>query len=256
MSKNPRSEEMVIGVLGGMGPQAGIDFLSKLVAATPFTCEQDHLHVLLDSNPKVPDRNRAIAAAYSRPLRADENPGNALAAMAQRLEVAGADLLVMACNTAHAFQADIRAATRVPFVSIVDEACDAVVRETPGVKRVGILATQGCISAELYQQALLHRRCEPLLLPPQRQERCMQLIYQIKLGGISNELTGEMIELARALTIAGADAIIAGCTEIPLILHPGMLPCTLIDATANLARQCVRYARRLAPLPLSCFSNQ
>ncbi|MGF6899778.1 hypothetical protein [Paraburkholderia sp. GAS348] len=68
MSENPRSEEMVIGVLGDMGPQAGIDFLSKLLAATPFTCEQDHLRVPLDSNPKVPDRNRAITTACGRPL--------------------------------------------------------------------------------------------------------------------------------------------------------------------------------------------
>jgi aspartate/glutamate racemase len=88
--------ELVVGVIGGMGPQATADLLAKLAAAAPVATEQDHLRVLVDSNPKVPDRNRALAGD-------GPSPAAALAAMAAGLERGGATLLAMACNTAHAF---------------------------------------------------------------------------------------------------------------------------------------------------------
>jgi aspartate racemase len=256
MSEDLIPDELILGVLGGMGPRAGIDFLSKLTAATPVTCEQDHLHVLLDSNPKVPDRNHAIARGRAGHLPDSRRLGLVLAAMARTLDLAGATLLVMACNTAHAFEDDVRAVTRLPFVSIIDEACDAIcLREVPDAKRVGILATQGCIDANLYQQALIRRGREPLLLTAQFQEHFMRLIYQIKIGNLTNELATEMVSIAQALIDSGADAIVAGCTEVPLVLRPGTLSCPLIDATENLARRCVRYARHLDPLPQYCFSH-
>lgn len=112
----------VVGVIGGMGPAATLDFYAKLIAATPATREQDHLRVLIDSNPGVPDRNLALAGGAPSPEAA---PGPVLADMARGLERAGADLLVMACNTAHAFEADIRRAVAIPFVSIITETADA-----------------------------------------------------------------------------------------------------------------------------------
>ncbi|WP_233838148.1 aspartate/glutamate racemase family protein [Paraburkholderia sp. ZP32-5] len=244
-------DELVIGVLGGMGPQASADFLAKLVAATPVQREQDHLRVLLDSNPKVPDRNRAIAAGATgdNGASATDGPGPVLAAMARGLEQAGANLLVMACNTAHAFEADIRAAISVPFVSMIEEACDACARGLPGLRRVGVLAAQGCLDAGLYQRALARRGYEALLLAAPQQAHFMQLLYRIKLGDLSSELRAEMRTLAMNLIDAGADALVAGCTEVPLVLDPADLPQPLVDATANLAQRCVRYARRLEALP-------
>jgi aspartate racemase len=248
MSNDLKSDDLVIGVLGGMGPQATVDFLAKLVAATPVVHEQEHLRVRIDSNPKVPDRNAAIA-------RRGESPGPALAAMAVGLEHAGVDFVVMACNTAHAFEPAIRTAIRVPLVSMIEEACDACERAFPNARRIGILAAQGCLDARLYQQALVRRDLEALTLAQQDQQRFMALLYRIKQGDLSDALRADIRALGETLIGGGAEVIVAGCTEVPLVLRDGDLERPLIDATANLAQRCVRYARRLEPLPTASFTH-
>jgi aspartate racemase len=236
--------ERVLGVLGGMGPAATADFLAKLVAVTDVVNEQDHLRVLVDSNPKVPDRNRALAGS-------GESPGPALAAMALGLQRAGATLLVMACNTAHAFESAIRDAIDVPFVSIVTETCDAVEREHPKASRVGLLAAQGALDAGLYQSAFAARGHQVLLLGAEKQRDFMGLLYRIKRGDVSPAVRATMRALAESLVADGADVVIAACTEVPLVVDEGELSRPLLDPTTNLARRCVRYARGLEPLPPS-----
>jgi aspartate racemase len=241
-NSNDFEQELTLGVLGGMGPQATADFLAKLVQVTPAEREQDHLHVLVDSNPKVPDRNQAIAGRGS-------SPAPVLAEMAQRLERAGAGLLVMACNTAHAFEAAIRAAVSIPFVSIVEEACDACLREAPAAKTIGLLAAPGCIQAGLYQSALVARGLQPLLPEDADQAVFNRLLYEIKLGASLADIRPEMRRLALGLTARGADVLMAACTEVPLVLGQADVDRPLIDATHNLAVRCVRYARGIEPLP-------
>ncbi len=238
----PRTE-LTVGVLGGMGPAATVDFLDKLVKATPVTAEQDHLHVLVDSNAKVVDRNKAIAGT-------GPSPGPQLAAMALGLQKSGAGFVVMACNTAHAFEEDIRAALGVPFVSMVEEAADACLREHAGATRVGVLGAPGCINAGLYQAALSRRGLEPMVLAAAGQQRFNELLYQIKLGTPLAQITPGMKLLGQTLIDSGADLLLAGCTEVPLVLGPNDLSRPLLDATWNLAQRCVLYARGLAPLPV------
>lgn len=241
-------QELTLGVLGGMGPQATADFLAKLVQVTPAEREQDHLHVLVDSNPKVPDRNQAIAGH-------GPSPAPVLAEMARRLERAGAGLLVMACNTAHAFEGAIREAVSVPFVSIVQEACNACLRESPTARTIGLLAAPGCIQAGLYQSALEARGLEPLLPQPADQEVFNRLLYEIKLGASLADIRPEMRRLALGLTARGADVLMAACTEVPLVLGQADVDRPLIDATHNLAVRCVLYARGIEPIPgASSFS--
>ena len=234
--------ERVLGVLGGMGPAATADFLAKLAAVTDVTDEQDHLRVLVDSNPKIPDRNRALAGGGG-------SPGPALAAMALGLQRAGADLLVMACNTAHAFEPDIRAAIDVPFVSMITETCDAFEREHAGARRVGVLAAQGALDAGLYQAAFNGRGHEVLLLSAERQRDFMSLLYRIKRGDVSNDVRATMRSLAETLVADGAEVIVAACTEVPLVVAATDVSRPLLDPTTNLARRCVRYARGLEALP-------
>ncbi len=246
--------DAVLGVIGGMGPAATADFLAKLVAVTPVQAEQDHLRVLIDSNPKVPDRNRAIAArtaSASAPQTAPQapDPGPVLAAVAAGLERAGADFIVMACNTAHAFEPAIRAAIRVPFVSMVEEAGDECLRRHPGVRRAGLLAAPGCVEAGLYQEALGRRGLQVLLLDAAAQREFTDLLYRIKLGDTGAAVREAMRRLANGLAQAGADLIVAGCTEVPLVLDADDAPVPLVDATLNLARRCVLYARGVEPFP-------
>jgi aspartate racemase len=238
----PSMKHLTLGVLGGMGPQATVDFMAKLVDATPVDKEQDHLRVLVDSNARVPDRNKAIAGT-------GPTPGPVLAAMAVGLQRSGADFIVMACNTAHAFEPDIRDAVSVPFISMVEEAADACLRDHAGARRVGLLAAPGCIASGLYQRALSQRGMEVLLLPAAEQARFNALLYRIKLNEPLPGLKPGMKALGQALIDAGADLLLAGCTEVPLVLAQGDLPRPLLDATWNLAQRCVLYARGLAPLP-------
>lgn len=254
MNDNSTATDLTLGVLGGMGPQAGLDFMVKLIAATPVAAEQDHLRVILDSNPKVPDRNRAIRAMAQGAAPEAGGPGPVLAQMARGLQQAGADFLVMACNTAHAFAPDIRAAITIPFVSIIDEAVAEAARTAGGA--VGILAAQGCVDAALYQTALTRAGVQPLLLNDGAQARFMDLLYRIKLGDLSDRSRTEMAALARSLTDRGAGMIIAGCTEVPLVLDPAAVAVPVLDSTAHLARRCVQYAKRHEPLPQPLTTDQ
>src|SRR5690625_3321663 len=123
-------EPLVAGVIGGLGPEASLDFYARVLRRTPARGDQDHLHLIINSNPRVPNRNEAIAG--TGPL-----PGPYLADMALALERAGADFLVMACNTAHAWLPDIKRATNLPIINIIDEKVDPTLTTKRGDPRVG-----------------------------------------------------------------------------------------------------------------------
>jgi aspartate racemase len=233
--------DLIVGVLGGLGPEATLDFMAKVLASTSAKVDQDHLHLIVDSNPKVPNRNDAIAGI-------GPSPAPALVAMARRLEAAGADFLVMACNAAHAFAGDIRAAIRVPFVSIIDETVQALRRDIPGIAAVGVLAAGGCRMARLYETALAAHGITPLSPDDAEQAGLMEAIYAIK-AGRADSTRGALRGLGETLIGRGAEAVIAGCTEVPLVLRTHDLSRPMVDSTAALAQATVAYAKRLRPLP-------
>lgn len=224
-----------------MGPEATIDFMTDVLQLTDADRDQGHLHLIVDQNPKVPNRQQAI--------RSGENDvGPALATMARRLEQAGADFLVMPCNAAHAFENSIRKATSLPFVSIVEVCVEALEEACPG-GRVGLMATDGLAETGIYQAALEQAGFRPLLPGAGEQARLMTLIHRIKRGDKQRDVAHGMAELARALVDRGADAVLAACTEIPLVLGSGDLPVPLVSSTEALARRTVALARRALPLP-------
>jgi aspartate racemase len=237
-----KKNEMTVGVLGGMGPDATIDFMSKVIALTPAVTDQDHIRMIVDHNPKVPNRQAAI-------LGGGADPGADLAAMAVRLEKAGADFLVLVCNSAHAFLEPLRQATTIPLVSIVDVSIREVETICPGARNVGVLATDGLLAAGIYQRALFDAGCSPVLLQDEDLARLMTLIRKIKAGDKSREVAQEMGMLAELLVSAGADAIVAGCTEIPLVLDAAKITAPVIASTDVLARKTVALARGMEPLP-------
>lgn len=240
------AQDMTVGVLGGLGPEATLDFLAKLLerttALTGASTDQEHLHLLVDCNPKVPNRNRAVGGT-------GPSPAPDLAAMACRLDAAGADILVMACNTAHHWEADIRAATGRPFLSILDATLEALRAQAPEARAVGVLATEGTRAARLYERALEGAGYRPVGFDDAAQGRFMDLLYRIKAGEHGAEIRAAMRSLAEGLAEQGADAIVAGCTEVPLVLGPGDLSLPFIDSSLALADLTVRIAKRLQPLP-------
>jgi aspartate racemase len=225
----------LVGVLGGMGPEATVDFMSKVIAATPAHRDQDHVRMLVDHNPGVPDRQLAI-------LDGAEDPAPALAAMATRLEAAGAEFLVIPCNTAYVFKEAVAAATSLPLLSIVDVTVDDVTRRVPGIRAVGVLATAGCLAGGVYQRALEAAGIDAVMPSEGELAALMELVYAIKGGQHGQATSRAMARLADALRERGAEAVIAGCTEIPLVLGQRLLSIPLISSTDVLARATVVHA--------------
>lgn len=207
-----------------MGPDATVDFMAKVIRATSAQDDQDHARMLVDHNPKVPNRQTAL-------LGNGEDPGPVMAAMARGLQDAGADFLVMPCNTAHAFAGDIRGAVSIPLISIIDVTVDAC--SDKGT--VGVLATDGCLATNIYQDALEQANIECVLPSADEVAELMTLISAIKAGNRSDAIARRMQSVADALVARGARAIIAGCTEIPLVLTADLLDVPLVSSTDVLA---------------------
>jgi aspartate racemase len=189
----------------------------------------------MDLNPQVPDRNTMGTAA-----------GVALAEMAGALAGAGAQVLAMPCNTAHAHADLIQRASGLPLIDLIGEGAKAA--RLSGAHRVGVLGTKGAL--RLYREYLAAQALGMVSLPPERQEAFMAAIYRIKAGDRSAETKAEMVGFANELIADGAEAIVAGCTEAPLVIGPADLKAPFIDPGELLARRCVAVCLGLEPAPV------
>lgn len=225
---------LILGVLGGMGPAATVEFLAKVQAYTPADADQDHIRVIADINPKVPDRNTPGSGA-----------GTVLSEMAGALRGAGAEVLAMPCNTAHAHADLIQRASGLPLIDLIQLGAEAASRT--GAMRVGVLGTKGAL--KLYREYLAAHAMGLVSLPPERQEQFMITLYRIKSGDLGPDVRREMREHAEVLRGLGAEVLIAGCTEAPLVLDPGDTKLELIDPGDLLARRCVAVCLGWEALP-------
>ncbi len=235
MADRPRT----VGILGGMGPAATVDLFHRIVQATPAHRDQDHLPILIVNDPSVPDRSQAI-------LHGGPDPVPRMVEGLQRLARMGADFAVIPCNTAHHYLPQLRAAVAIPILDMIQETVAALARAHPQVRQVGILATQGTLSVGLYQQALEAAGRVPLVPEPAAIRELMEAIYGpegIKARGVTPPARARLQAVGRALQARGAQALILGCTEIPLALGPGDLPVPLIASNQALAEAAVREAR-------------
>ena len=233
MKYSAGEKKYTVGIIGGMGPEATIDFMSRVIALTPSQRDQDHIHMVVENNPHIPDRQ----ATAENDLIAIE-----LTAIAERLEVAGADFLVLPCNTAHVFIDDLLKNIQIPFVHIVNETVNEIVKEHTNVKNIGLLATDMCINSGIYHQVIKSVDRTVLVLEQQDQKSCMQLIYDVKKGKYSKSTKTDMVRLADQLIQKGADIIVAGCTEIPLILDTKSIDVPFVSSTEVLAKRTVEIA--------------
>lgn len=221
-----------IGVLGGMGPLATADFLAKLAHATLGTRDQDHFPITVDSTPQIPDR---VAALEGR----GDDPLPALVAAA-RLHSAGCALIAMPCNTAHLWYDRLAARTALPIMHIAD----AVDHELGSVRRVGLLATTATLQYRLFPARLGEAREWLYPDPFELENFVMPGIAAVKAGNLARgrSLLGEA---AKRLAARGAEVLVLGCTEIPLVVESGDVDVPLVDATRALARHTIASARAL-----------
>ncbi|MBU1385279.1 MAG: amino acid racemase [Alphaproteobacteria bacterium] len=214
----------VLGVLGGMGPAATVAFLARVQALTPAQKDEDHIRILADINPQVPDRQRAPDAAEIR-----------LGQMAMRLRDAGAQVLAMPCNTAHALTGAVRK-VGLPFIDMIAETAEAAT--AGGAKKIGVLATPG--GEALYTRALQTKGVKIIRLTGADRQTILAGIAAVKAGDTGEAPRAEMRRLAAALVAAGAEVVIAGCTEVPLLLDAADVSVPLVDSAEVLAAACVK----------------
>ena len=197
-----------IGIIGGMGPLATADLYTKIINFTVAEKDQEHVPVIIDSNPLIPDRTDYI-------LHGGESPLPEIVKSIRRLEAAGCDFLIMPCNTAHHIIDEIKTTTKIPFINMMEETVKIVARDYPGEK-VGLLATDGTAKSGAY-----HRYFEPLgvdvIIPKEHQEDVMEYIYQgVRTGNLEKDLNG--IEMAvHEMETMGATIFILGCTELSAV---------------------------------------
>ena len=225
----------IIGIIGGMGPAATIDLYKKIVENTPAEKDQDHIHVIIDSYPQIEDRTGYI-------LHGGINPAARLIESAKRLESAGADALIMPCNTAHYFAKDIESAVKIPLIHIVRCSAEAVKNKYPETKKIGLIATTGTIKAGVYGNILKEYGFETIDLPEKIENNIMDCIYKGVKAGKTEEYSRLFQQCVDEITDLGADLLIEGCTEIPLLMPYVKTKLPAIDATYELASAAVKFA--------------
>ena len=238
-SDTSRVHAFKIGVVGGVGPAATVDFLDKIVSNTQSSRDQDHVKILVEQNPQIPDRTENLIGQGT-------DPTIALYSTSKKLEHGGADIIAIPCNTAHAYVERIQRHLDIPIVSILTETTEHILKEHPGVQRVGILATNGTIGSGLYQNSLKQAGLEPVVPDQEFQALVMESIYGpngVKAGYTEGECREQLLKAIQHVLLKGADAVILGCTELPLIApDPSESNAIALDPTLILAKRCVALA--------------
>ena len=224
-------EYKVIGILGGMGPEATVDLYNHIIKLTPALKDQDHIPTLIFSNPKIPDRTASINTEKS------EKIVRFLQESARILKDGGADFIVMPCNTAHNYYSEIKAAVNIPVIHMIKEAVLHLVEQYPGAKEVGLLATTGTLKSKLYQEFLRRQNIEAVI-PDERvhNEFVMKAIYAIKSGKVEKNAESLLKQAISTLRKPAQEIVIMGCTEIPLALPESYNDVTLINPAKILAK--------------------
>ena len=228
-----------IGILGGMGPEATNQLCALITAHTSVVRDQDHVPVITFNNSLIPDRVRAAEGD-------GQSPVPEMIRTARVLEQAGADFLVMPCNLAHLFLRDVQAAVRIEILDMIEETVGHIVEHYPQCRQVGILASTPTLHSNLYHRSF-EKHGRRLVAPGAdvQAEKVMKAIYGregIKCG-YKDEPRAALTEAAQRLVAAGAEMIIAGCTEISLVLDSEHSPFIVIDPLDVIARVAVARAR-------------
>lgn len=223
-----------IGIMGGMGPMATVDLMKKIILATPASKDQEHIPMLVDNNSQIPDRTKAIMGQGA-------SPAPEMVKTAKRLMMAGADFIIIACNTAHYFLPEILPQISIPVLSIIDVTTNSALEK--GFKSVGLLATTGTVSTGLYQKKLEASGIQCITPPTDKQHLIDDMIYQGVKANNENYDTRAVKELLAEMQNAGAEAFILGCTEVPVAVSMYKLQGEFIDATDELAKAAVKFAK-------------
>ena len=239
-----KAKKKTVGIVGGMGPMATVDLFRRIVALTEAHTDADHIRILIDNRPEIPDRTAAILAGEDTPVRY-------IVESARRLAAIGADFIAVPCNTSHHFYDRIASLCPIPVVNMIEETARALQKN--GVHTAAVLATDGALRVGVYSHVLARHGIRTLIPDIEGQARVTHLIYgEIKAGMPPHP--ERLFADRAALAARGAEAAILGCTELPLAFAGVTCPLPLYDPTDILARAVITRAgykvRTVSPLAL------
>lgn len=224
-------EKKIIGVIGGMGPIATSHFMELVIRMTDAKVDQEHLDMIIYNIPSIPDRTEFILD----PSKPDPVPE--IIRIGHMLERAGADYLCMPCITAHSFMDRLKREFSRPFINIVEETANYLYRE--GIRKAGIMATDGTVRSGLFQKAFEAYNIESCLPSEKRQMDVMHIIYQNVKANLPVELD-RFQAVETELKETGAEAIILGCTELSLVKRDDPIGSGFLDGMEVLAQRAVK----------------
>jgi aspartate racemase len=226
----------IVGIIGGMGPESTIRLMDKIVKYTPVKREQDHIRLIVDNNPGIPDRTEYLLGNGPSPLPM-------LIESARLLQDDGAQLIAIACNTAHVFIQDIGKEIRPPILDMLALTVGKLEKQFPPDSRFILLTTSGSLAINLFQKYL--NRFQLKIPNDGQQNEIMKIIYGeagIKCAGDTKTNRIKIQKIIKELMEPNLSGIIAGCTEIGLILEDQIYDLSVIDPLDVLAREIVHRA--------------
>lgn len=230
-----KNSEKIIGILGGMGPEATVDFMQRIINNTEAGDDCEHIRCIVDNNPKVPSRIKAIIEGTG------ESPAPCLSKMAQKLEKWGADFLAMPCNTAHYYYPDVKSAVSIPVLNIIELTVDKISQEHSKAKKIGMLVSPAVRITKLYEKALETKGLSPVYPKPEVEEKLLKVIKAVKSGDTGFKVRLAFKEVVESVGRDGAELAIIGCTELGIIAEEYSIP--TIDAANVLAMAAVNKAK-------------
>jgi aspartate racemase len=233
-----------VGVVGGVGPAATVDFLDKIVRNTPAARDQEHIRMLVEQDPQIPDRTENLIGEGA-------DPTVALYSTCRKLADGGADIIAIPCNTAHAFVERIQPYLGVPVVNMLTETVRHLRDTFPHLREIGVLATSGTLASGVYRKALEAEGLRQVAPEIALQARVMEAIYGVagvKAGLTTGRCQDDIAAALEGLAARGVEVVLLGCTELPLLLPERVFVAAngarvhLVDPTEVLAKACVALA--------------
>lgn len=232
LNKMEESMKRTVGIIGGMGPAATALLFQKLIDYTKASSDAEHMHILIDNDPSIPDRTSAI-------LKGDDAPVRKICESGKKLEAMGAELLLIPCNTSHYFYSEIQSELSVPVINMIGETAKECVKR--GFTRVGVLATTGTCRTHTYDRELKKAGIEAVYPEEDGQKKVMEIIYdQVKAGKPADACI--LKDTLEKMSREGAQGFILGCTELPFALKDGDFGYCFLDSLDILARRAVETA--------------
>ena len=225
-------EVKIIGVLGGYGPYATNDFFNLILKKTKAKKDWEHMHVIIDSNPRIPSRVRAF-------LYDEESPIKYMLEGVNRLKKAGADFFICPCNTAHYFL-NMEEELPLPFINMIDVTIDRIIEK--GITKVGVIGSEVTIMTNLYKEALLLKNIEVVNVEDLTVVR--EIIEAAKQNKGLKEAEIKLLNIINNFKDNGVESVIYACTELPIVLDTEKSPLFVFDSSSILAEEAIKYANK------------